>query len=54
MVLTGVVTLVLTLLPGGIWSALLVTNLVTNPAIPWAVIVMALILWLIWEYLGGR
>lgn len=50
----GVLALVFTLLPGGIWSALLIANLVTSPAIPWAAIVMALVLWLIWQYLGGR
>jgi membrane protease YdiL (CAAX protease family) len=37
----------------GVWGALLVTNLKTNPAIPWAVPVMALVLWLMWKYLGG-
>lgn len=38
----------------GIWIALLVTNLATGPAIPWAVFVMAIVLWLLWLYLGGR
>jgi membrane protease YdiL (CAAX protease family) len=38
---------------GGIWSALLVTNLQSTPAIPWSVPVMALLLWLMWSYLGG-
>lgn len=38
----------------GVWGALLVTNLKTNPAKPWAVPVMALVLWLMWKYLGGR
>jgi membrane protease YdiL (CAAX protease family) len=37
----------------GLWGALLVTNLKTNPAIPWAVPVMGLVLWLMWKYLGG-
>ena len=37
----------------GVWGALLVANLKTNPAIPWAVPVMASILWLMWKYLGG-
>lgn len=36
------------------WVALLVANLRTSPAIPWAVVVMALILWLMWQYLGGK
>jgi membrane protease YdiL (CAAX protease family) len=38
----------------GVWSALLVVNLKTTPAIPWAVAVMAVGLWIIWQYLGGR
>ncbi len=37
----------------GVWGALLVTNLKTHPAIPWAVPVMAVVLWLMWKYLGG-
>jgi membrane protease YdiL (CAAX protease family) len=38
----------------GVWSALIAANLATTPAIPWAVGVMAVVLWLIWQYLGGR
>jgi membrane protease YdiL (CAAX protease family) len=37
----------------GIWSALLAINLAVSPAIPWAVVVMALLLWLLLSYLGG-
>jgi membrane protease YdiL (CAAX protease family) len=44
----------ITTLAGGIWSALLITNLRTTPASPWSVPVMAVILWLAWSYLGGR
>jgi membrane protease YdiL (CAAX protease family) len=50
----GILALVLTLLAGGVWSALLITNLVTSPTIPWAIIVMALFLWLLWQYLDGK
>ncbi len=38
----------------GIWGALLVSNLRSSTAIPWAVAVMSLILWLMWQYLGGK
>jgi membrane protease YdiL (CAAX protease family) len=38
----------------GVWSALIAANLATTPTIPWAVAVMAVVLWLIWQYLGGR
>jgi len=37
----------------GVWGVLLVGNLKTSPAFPWAVPVMALVLWLMWQYLGG-
>ncbi len=50
----GVLALVLTVFAGGVWSALLIVNLTTSPAIPWAVVVMGLLLWLMWQYLGGR
>ena len=38
----------------GAWGLLLATNLRVSPAIPWAVPAMALVLWLMWEYLGGK
>ena len=38
----------------GVWTALITSNLATSPAIPWAVAVMAIILWLMWQYLDGR
>jgi len=38
----------------GIWSAILVVNLKTTPSIPWAVAVMIILLWMMWQYLGGR
>jgi hypothetical protein len=37
-----------------VWSALIAANLATTAAIPWAVAVMAVVLWVIWQYLGGR
>lgn len=49
----GALAFVLTAVVGGIWTALLTVNLATSPAIPWAVAVMALLLWLLWSYLGG-
>ena len=38
----------------GVWGALVRSNLRTAPAVPWAVAVMAVILWLMWQYLGGK
>jgi membrane protease YdiL (CAAX protease family) len=37
----------------GIWSALVACNLSVSPAVPWAVPAMVLVLWLMWQYLGG-
>lgn len=51
--LCGALALVLTVTVGGVWTALLAANLALSPAIPWAVAVMALLLWLLWRYLGG-
>lgn len=36
-----------------VWGGLLITNLATSPEVPWAVVVMAVALWLLWRYLGG-
>lgn len=44
----GALAFVLTLLAGDVWTALLVANLASTPAIPWAVPAMAVLLWLAW------
>jgi len=49
----GILALVIALFPGGIWTALLITNLRVSPSIPWAVVVMGIFLWALWRYLGG-
>src|SRR6185295_14095466 len=49
----AVMAFVLTAVVGGVWTALLAVNLTTSPAVPWSVAVMALLLWLLWRYLGG-
>jgi membrane protease YdiL (CAAX protease family) len=50
----GLLAFAITILAGGIWSSLLVTNLRSSPVAPWSVPAMALLLWLMWSYLGGR
>jgi membrane protease YdiL (CAAX protease family) len=50
----GLLAFAITVLAGGIWSTLLVANLRSSPAIPWSVPVMAILLWLMWSYLGGK
>ena len=50
----GLLAFAITILAGGIWSALLVANLRSSPAVPWSVLAMALLLWLMWRYLAGK
>ena len=50
----GLLAFSVTILAGDIGTALLVTNLQSNPVIAWSVPAMALLLWLMWSYLGGR
>ncbi len=50
---TVLFAVVLTLVVNGIWAGLLSANLAISPAIPWAVLIMALLLWGMWRYLGG-
>src|SRR5436305_15138534 len=46
--------ILLTAVGQGVWGALAFVNLKTTPAFPWAVVVMAPLLWLMWQVLGGR
>jgi membrane protease YdiL (CAAX protease family) len=50
----AIVALVILAVAQGTWGALLLLNLKVSPAVPWAVGVMAIVLWLMWQYLGGR
>jgi membrane protease YdiL (CAAX protease family) len=50
----AVLALLVTGVASFVWGGLLVANLTISPAIPWAVVVMAAVLWLLWQYLGGR
>lgn len=51
---SGVLASLISAFGSGVWIALIGTNLNTTPAIPWAVPVMAIVLWLMWQYLGGK
>ena len=53
-ILFGLVALAITFLAGGIWTTLLVVNLQKSPTVPWSVPAMAVLLWLMWGYLGGN
>lgn len=37
-----------------IWSALILVNLRTTPSIPWAAPAILVMVWLAWQYLGGK
>src|SRR5262245_34112429 len=50
----GFFALFFTVFVGAVWSVLISTNLATRPAIPWAVLVMAVLLWSLWQYLDGK
>lgn len=51
---SAIIGVAIALVPGGVWTVLLVANLALSPAIPWAVVVMAALLRLLWQYLSGR
>ena len=53
LVKTALVALAITLLPQGLWSVLVVTNLRTTASIPWSVLVMAALLGAGAQYLRG-
>jgi membrane protease YdiL (CAAX protease family) len=44
---TALVALAIVFVPQGIWSALIALNLKTTPRIPWAVLLVALVIWII-------
>jgi membrane protease YdiL (CAAX protease family) len=46
--------LAITVFGAGVWATLATVNLQSTPGIPWSVPVMAVLLWLMWQYLGGR
>lgn len=52
--IAAIVALLITAYGQGLWGAMVLFNLKTSPAFPWAVPVMAALLWLMWQYLGGR
>lgn len=50
----GIVAFLIGTVSSLIWGALAASNLAISPAIPWSAAVMALVLVLLWLYLGGR
>lgn len=37
-----------------VWSVLFQSNLAVSPRVPWAAVVMLILLWLLWQFLDGR
>lgn len=50
----GFLGFVILMLGAGVWAALVAANLGASPGVPWAVPAMALVLWVMWMYLGGK
>jgi len=50
----GLVALVIQLVGQFMWGTMLFVNLRVTPQVPWAVAVMAVVLWVMWQYLSGR
>jgi len=53
-ILAAIVVFTIAIVPQGIWSALISVNLRTSPTIPWAVVLIAALVTLFWQYLGGH
>ena len=54
-IVSAILAFLILLVGQSAWGLLLVLNFKTNPrAVPWSVAVMAVVLYLMWEYLGGR
>jgi membrane protease YdiL (CAAX protease family) len=51
---SGVAAYFIALVLQGVWSALVASNLALSPAVPWSVPVIAILVWLAWQYLGGK
>lgn len=50
----GLLAFVILFFGSFMWGTLLAANLKVSPRIPWAVLAMAGVLWVMWQYLGGR
>ena len=51
---SAVISLAIAFVPQGIWSALIVANLRTTPAVPWATAGVVLAIWFVARYLNSR
>src|ERR1051326_593237 len=51
---SGIIAFLILAVGQGAWGAMALLNLKTTPAIPWSVAIMAPVLWLMWQHLGGK
>lgn len=51
---SGAVAFLIVLVGQGVWGVLVAANLKATPSLPWAVPVMATVLFVMWKYLGGK
>jgi membrane protease YdiL (CAAX protease family) len=50
----GLLALLMIGIAGLIWGALVYANLGTAPSLPWSLPAIIIVLWLTWQYLGGK
>ena len=50
----GLLALVIIATAGALWGALVLANLKTAPSFPWCLPALLVVLWLLWNYLGGK
>jgi len=51
---SGILAFLIVAITSTVWGALIAGNIKSSPAVPWAVPVMAVVLWLMWQYLAGK
>jgi len=51
---SGFLAFLILIVGQGVWGALLVGNLQSSPTVPWCAPAMGIVLWLFWQYLGGK
>lgn len=50
----SLLALIIIAVAGAIWGALILVNLKTSPSFPWCFPALLVVLWLLWNYLGGK
>lgn len=50
----GLLALLMIAVPSAIWGALVLANLKVSPTIPCCLPAVVMVLWLFWQYVGGR